>query len=150
MLETTTFLLVEDEPNDVVLVEMEFKRSPFPIRLRAVNDGEEAMHYLEGQGPYADRAAWPIPDVILLDLKMRRVSGFEFLIWLRSKAPSPFRLIPVVVMSSSTLHQDIDHAYALGANSYFVKPVDWNLFRKRIRALGIYWAEHAETPEAGH
>ena len=143
---TTTFLLVEDDPNDVLMVEMEFQRAPVQIRLVSVNDGDQAIQYLEGGGPYSDRRRFPIPDVILLDLKMRRVGGFQFLEWLRAGPPG-LRCIPVVVMSSSELQEDVDRAYALGANSYLVKPVDWNLFRERIRALGVYWAEHVETPQ---
>jgi CheY-like chemotaxis protein len=130
------------------MVEMEFRQAPARIRLVSVNDGDEAIRYLEGGGQYADRATHPVPDVILLDLKMRRIGGFEFLAWLRSRSPRQHRLIPVVVMSSSVLQEDVDRAYALGANSYLIKPVDWNLFKQRIRALGVYWAEHVETPEA--
>src|SRR5438445_2468944 len=98
--ETTTFLLVEDDLNDVLMVEMEFKRAPVQIRLVSVNDGDEAMRYLEGQGDYRDRRKYPMPDVVLLDLKMRRVGGFQFLQWLRSGSPRQHRFIPVVVMSS--------------------------------------------------
>jgi CheY-like chemotaxis protein len=140
----TTFLLVEDDPNDVRMLEMEFRRAPVQIRLVAVEDGSEATSYLEGKGPYEDRAKYPIPDVILLDLKMPRLNGFEFLEWLRVKCDRSHRFIPVVVMSSSGMREDVDRAYALGANSYLVKPVEWNLFQARVQALGIYWAEHVE------
>jgi CheY-like chemotaxis protein len=143
---TTTFLLVEDDPNDVLMLEMELRRGPASIRLVAVDDGSKAMHYLEGKGVYADHGTYPIPDVILLDLKMPRINGFEFLEWLRSKGPHDHRIIPVVVMSSSGLKEDVDRAYRLGANSYLVKPVSWALFQERIKALGIYWAQHVQKP----
>ncbi|PYI88377.1 MAG: two-component system response regulator [Verrucomicrobia bacterium] len=145
--EVTTFLLVEDDPNDVFFVENGFKKAPVNTRLRSVGDGIEAMRYLKGECEYADREKYPIPDVILLDLKMPRFSGFDFLEWLHSKSPNHQRLIPVVVMSSSAHKEDVERAYALGANSYLVKPVDWNEFRDRIQALGVYWAEHVETPQ---
>jgi CheY-like chemotaxis protein len=144
---TVTFLLVEDDPNDVLMLEMEFRRVPARIRLVAVSDGKEAMHYLQGDAKYSDATQYPPPDVILLDLKMPRINGFEFLKWLRSESPAHYRFMPVVVMSSSALREDVDRAYALGANSYLVKPVQWKLFQQRIQALGIYWAEHVEKPD---
>jgi two-component system response regulator len=143
----TVFLLVEDDQNDVLLVEMEFKRVAPTIRLLVVNDGQEAIQYLDGDGKFADRKKCPLPDVILLDLKMPKINGFDFLQWLRLEAPAQRRFIPVVVMSSSTLEEDIHRAYTLGANSYLPKPVDWKLFKERIRALGLSWAEHSQTPE---
>ncbi len=146
MAETTTFLLAEDDANDILLVEREFKRAPVNLQLRVVRDGIEAKQYLLGEGAYEDRPKHPLPDVILLDLKMPRMDGFEFVDWLRNKAPERLRVIPVVVMSSSALEKDVARAYTLGVNSYMVKPVSWSEFRDRIRALGIYWAEHVETP----
>jgi CheY-like chemotaxis protein len=143
-----TFLLVEDDPNDVWMLEREFHRVPAQIRMVAVSDGKEAMQYLEGTGKFSDTLLHPIPDVVLLDLKMPRINGFEFLHWLRSQSPMHYRFIPVVVMSSSALREDVDRAYALGANSYLVKPVEWKLFQERIQALGIYWAEHVEKPDS--
>ncbi len=140
-------MLVEDDPNDVLMLEMEFRRLPSHIQMVAVSDGKEAMQYLRGEAKYSDPSLYPAPDVILLDLKMPRINGFEFLEWLRSQAPAHYRFIPVVVMSSSALRQDVDRAYELGANSYLVKPVEWKLFQERIQALGIYWAQHVEKPE---
>ena|ERR1044071_8707436 len=144
----TIFLLVEDDRNDQQLVELEFQRVSLNIQLITVQDGSEAIEYIEGRGEYADRARFPIPHVILLDLKMPRVTGFEFLEWLRSKSPHRARFIPVIVLSSSNLEPDIDRAYSLGANSYLVKPIHWQSFRERIQALGVYWSEHVETPAA--
>jgi len=141
-----TFLLVEDDPNDVLMLELEFQRIPAHIRLVSVHDGSEAMQYLQGLGKFIDAKKYPHPDVILLDLKMPRINGFEFLEWLRTKSPGQCRFIPVVIMSSSALREDVDRAYSLGANSYLVKPVQWTLFQQRIQALGIYWAEHVEKP----
>lgn len=144
MAETTHFLLVEDDANDVLMLKMEFDRTSLPIRLEVVDDGREAIRYLEGAGQYSDRDRYPVPNVVLLDLKMPRINGFEFLEWLRSKGPREHRFIPVVMMSSSALKEDVDRAYALGVNSYLVKPVSWALFQERIKAIGIYWAEHVQ------
>jgi len=141
-----TFLLVEDDGFDVEFVEKEFSQAPLHISLRAVRDGVQAQHYVEGKGEYADREKYPLPDVILLDLKMPRMDGFEFLSWLRSRS-DPHRFTPVVVMSSSPLPEDVERAYTLGANSYLIKPVNWEEFRDRIRALGVYWSSHVSTPE---
>ena len=138
---------MEDEPNDVTLVQMEFNKASVNLRLRFVNDGREAIEYLEGAGKFSDRQRYPVPNVILLDLKMPRIGGFEFLQWLRNESAPNQRVIPVVIMSSSSQREDVDRAYALGANSYLVKPVDWPEFKERIQALGIYWAWHSQTPE---
>ena len=143
---TTTFLLVEDDANDALLVEEEFKHAPH-LRVHHVSDGQEAMHYLTGESPYRDRDKYPLPDVILLDLKMPGISGFDFLEWLNTEAPKDHHLIPVVVMSSSSLQEDVKRAYEMGVNAYMCKPIDWETFRQRIKALGVYWSEHAETPE---
>ncbi|SRR6266536_3199027 len=145
--EATVFLLVEDDKNDVFLVQREFKSAPGNLRLEAVRDGVEAIRYLEGQGDYANRSNFPLPQVILLDLKMPRIDGFQFLEWVRRRAPNPLRTIPVVVMSSSSESIDVTRAYVLGVNSYMVKPIDWESFQKRIRVLGIYWADHVEKPQ---
>lgn len=147
MPETTTFLLVEDDPNDISLLEMELRNCPSPIHLMSVNDGEQAIHYLQGRGAFGDRSTYPLPDVILLDIKMPRINGFQFLEWLRCQSPVPQRCIPVVIMSSSGLREDVEKAYALGANSYMVKPIGWKQFKERVKALGLYWAEYMETPE---
>ena len=143
----TLFLLIEDDLNDVFFVERAFKEAPRHISLRHVGDGRDAVRYLEGRDEFADRQKYPLPDVILLDLKMPGFTGFEFLEWLRSKSPDHLHLIPVIVMSSSALQDDIARAYRMGVNSYLVKPVDWKLFRERMSALGIYWADHVEKPD---
>lgn len=142
----TVFLLVEDDPNDAFLVEREFKSERRPISLHAVEDGQDAVHYLRGDGKFANRKIYPIPNVILLDLKMPRLSGFDFLRWLRNDSPENVRYIPVVVLSSSYLQCDVQQAYALGANSYMVKPLKWEAFRNLLMNLGIYWTQHALTP----
>src|SRR5438477_11973074 len=145
--EATIFLLVEDDKNDVFLVQREFKDAPGNIRLEAVPDGVEAIRYLEGQGDYANRSNFPLPHVILLDLKMPRVNGFDFLAWVRTGAPHAVRTIPVVVMSSSGESVDVTRAYSLGVNSYMIKPIDWESFRERIRVMGVYWADRVEKPQ---
>ena len=141
------FLLVEDDPNDVLFVQQEFKRTSKNIRLNVASDGIEAMRYLEGKDFYKDRQKHPVPHVILLDLKMPRFSGFDFLEWLRFKASDQLHFIPVIVLSSSNLPQDVSRAYALGVNSFLVKPVNWEEFRFRLQLIAQYWAEHVETPD---
>lgn len=137
----TTFLLAEDEPYDAFCVEQEFKRGPDHLHLRRVCDGVQAVEYLEGRGEYADRQMYPLPDVILLDLKMPRMGGFEFLGWLRQQAPEALRRTPVVVLSSSTVEADVSSAYLLGADSYVVKPADMRLYRACIKEMAGYWSQ---------
>ena len=146
--DTTVFLLVEDDDRDRMLVEFTFgQMAATHVKLTEVIDGAEAISYLKREGRYADSVKYPMPNVILLDLKMPRVTGFEFLQWLRKESPEQCRTIPVIIMSSSGEKKDVSRAYELGANTYLVKPIDWHLFQERLMALGIYWAKHAETPE---
>ena len=142
---TKTVLLVEDSKDDAYLVELEFRKTG-TLQLRWVRDGEEAVDYIEGKSPYNDRQEYPIPQVILLDIKMPRMDGFGFLDWLRNKSSSRSNLIPVIMMSGSDLEEDVKMAYGLGVNLYLTKPVDWQKFRERMRLLGVLWSEHVETP----
>jgi CheY-like chemotaxis protein len=144
---TKTFLHVEDDPHDVELVENALKQLSVRINLQSVRDGVFAKHYMEGRGKYADRESHPLPDVIILDLKMPRLDGFEFLAWLRTQSPATQRLTPVVVMSSSAIIEDVQRAYTLGANSYLVKPVNAAKFDQCVNTLAAYWTLHAKTPE---
>ena len=142
--EDRVFLLVEDNPDDAFLVELEFKRS-HGCRLCIVKDGQQAIDYLRGDRPYDDRREYPLPDLLLLDLKMPGLDGFEVLKWVRAQRDEDLALIPVIVMSSSNNAEDVRRAYKLGANLFMDKPVDWEQFRERLRLLGIFWCEYANT-----
>lgn len=116
-----TVLLVEDNPGDALLIQRAFRKANLSNPIQIVKDGEEAVAYLAGQNIYADRGRWPLPGLILLDLKLPRKSGFEVLAWLRQQLE--LKHLPVVVLTASKAPADLKRAYDLGANSYLVKPV---------------------------
>jgi CheY-like chemotaxis protein len=112
--------------------------------LQVVGDGERALDYLEGRDDYADRTAFPLPTLVLLDLKLPRRSGFEVLEALRAH-PVLGKVI-VVVLTSSNESVDIDRAYRLGANSYLVKPISPEAMSELVQALSLYWLVKNEPP----
>src|ERR1043166_5469112 len=141
-------LLAEDDPNDVLLIQRAFQKAGLRNALKVVRDGEQAIEYLSGTGNYSQRDRFPLPFLLLLDLKMPGTDGFEVLQWLRSE-PQLRRLL-VVVLTSSNLQSDVDRAYELGANSYLVKPVEFDQMVNMIQRFEAYWAEinHVPTPPA--
>jgi CheY-like chemotaxis protein len=144
MTDTAPVLLVEDDPNDVLLTELAFEEARLPNALHVVRDGQEAVAYLAGEGPYGDRRRHPLPGLILLDLKLPRRSGFEVLAWIRGHPV--LRRLPVVVLTSSREAADIDRAYGLGASSYIVKPVAHEGLLECVRTLERYWFGLNERP----
>jgi CheY-like chemotaxis protein len=139
-----TIVVAEDDPNDQFFIEKELKKLDIPIQIRFVNDGEQAVSYFLSLGKFADPAQFPKPDVIFIDLKMPRLNGFELLQWLRKHKVSE-RLLTVVV-SSSSLQEDIDKAYDLGANAYLVKPATVQDYAKVFRITGEFFLAHAQQP----
>jgi CheY-like chemotaxis protein len=137
-------LLAEDDENDFFFMERSFKQAQIANPLIRVRDGEEAMEYLRGDGIYADREKFPLPAIMLLDLKMPRRNGFEVISWLRSQ-PGLKRL-PLVVLTSSREDPDINRAYELGANTYLVKPVKFEGLVEMMKALNFYWFMLSEKP----
>src|SRR4051812_41361786 len=119
-----TVLLVEDDLNDIFLVKRAFKMAHLQNPLQVVTDGQEAVNYLKGEAKYSDRTLFPLPKLIVMDIKMPRRTGFEVLEWVKSNR-GPLRRIPVVIVSSSNNPTDINRAYELGANAYMVKPVNF-------------------------
>ncbi len=130
-------LLVEDNPDDATLVCTAVERTLAGIRVLVVGDGGEAIRYLSGVPPYDDRTAYPFPDLVLLDLKMPSVDGFEVLRWIRSQ-PGLLGL-PVIVLTGSVLADDNALAYESGASSYLVKPNSFEELLKTIKSLGEFW-----------
>jgi len=130
-------LLVEDNPDDVSLTLRALKKNNILNEVVVVNDGVQALDYLFGTGAYADSDVNVTPQLILLDLKLPRMEGLEVLRRLRGDERT--RLLPVVVLTSSDEEQDIVGSYALGANSYIRKPVDFAQFTKAVQQLGLYW-----------
>lgn len=135
--EARSILLVEDSPDDALLVQRAFRKLGGETRIRLVENGEKAVAYLGGEGDYADRIRFPLPDLMLLDLKLPRRSGFEVLEWLRGQ-PGLKRL-PVVVFTGSREAADVDRAADLGANSYLVKPLGFEALLDLVQALHVYW-----------
>ena len=129
----TTILHVEDDPNDTLLLEHACKKAGLVFDLQAVSDGDQAIAYLRGMNDFSDRSKYPLPKLILLDLKMPRLSGFDVLAWLRSD--EGFRGVPVVVLTSSNHDADVKRAYALGAKSYLVKPVGFEALVELVKTL---------------
>jgi len=139
-----SILLAEDDENDVFFVERAFKQAQIANPLHHVKDGEEAIAYLRGDGPYADREKFPLPCLLLMDLKMPRKNGFDVIAWLRGQ-PGLKRL-PVVIFTSSQEDPDVNRAYELGANTYLVKPVKFEGLVEMMRTLNLYWLMLAEKP----
>jgi CheY-like chemotaxis protein len=129
----TTILHVEDDPNDMLLFEHACRKAGVVFDLQAVSDGDQAIAYLRGSNGFSDRMKHPIPKLILLDLKMPRVSGFDVLAWLRSD--ELFKQVPVVVLTSSNHDADVKRAYDLGARSYLVKPVGFEALVELVKTL---------------
>jgi two-component system response regulator len=130
-------LLVEDNQNDVELTLRALKKNNLANKVHVVHDGAEALDFLFGKGNYSDRDANHHPKVVLLDLKLPKMSGIEVLQKLR--ADERTKIIPVVVLTSSKEERDVVDAYKLGVNSYIVKPVDFEHFMKTVSDLGLYW-----------
>jgi CheY-like chemotaxis protein len=146
MLENKIILLVEDDPNDVLLIQRAFQKAGLHDSLKVVRNGDEAIEYLSGEDAYADRQRFPLPFLVLLDLKMPGTDGFEVLGWARN-VPNLKRLL-IVVLTSSNLQSDVDKAYDLGANSYLVKPVEFDDMVNLIGRFEAYWSEINRTPSA--
>jgi CheY-like chemotaxis protein len=144
-MEEKIILLVEDNPDDVALTLRAFKKSNLSNRVVVVRDGVEALDYLFCTGPYADSQDCPLPEVILLDLKLPKVDGLEVLERLRANDRT--RLLPVIILTSSGEQEDIVGSYSLGANSYIRKPVDFTQFIYAVQQLGLYWLVLNELPK---
>jgi two-component system response regulator len=137
-------LLVEDNPDDVKLTMRALKKANVLNEVVVAQDGAEALDYLFGAGNYAGRDVSQKPQVILLDLKMPKVDGLEVL--QRIRANEKTRLLPVVILTTSSEDKDRISSYKLGANSYVRKPVDFNQFTEAVRQLGLYWLLLNEEP----
>ena len=135
--EAVDILLVEDNPQDAELTTRALKKNNLANRLITVEDGAQALDFIFCRGKYATRDNGHSPKVILLDLKLPKVSGLEVLRALKQDEKT--RAIPVVIVTSSREDPDIKTAYALGANSYVVKPVDFDAFAEAVSSLGLYW-----------
>src|SRR5215470_12689740 len=122
--ELCTILLVEDERNDVFLLQYAFETAGISNPLQVVEDGQQAIDYLGGAGKYANRAEYPMPCLILLDLKLPMKSGHDVLRWIQQQPA--LQMLVVIVLSSSRNTNDVDEAYQLGARSYLVKPLTMN------------------------
>ncbi len=142
--ESKVILLVEDNPDDEALTLRALKKNNVKNQVVVVRDGAEAIDYLFATGAYAGRDTGLVPQVILLDLKLPKLSGLDVLERLRGDART--RLLPVVMLTSSNEEQDLMRSYALGANSFIRKPVDFDQFIQAICHLGLYWLVLNEAP----
>lgn len=130
-------LLVEDNPQDTELTLRAFRRRRIANAIHVVEDGVEALDFLFCRGAYANRPGFELPKIVLLDVKLPKLGGLDVLREIRADART--HLIPVVMVTSSREDPDIKAAYALGANSYVVKPVDFEAFQEAVSTIGLYW-----------
>lgn len=137
-------LLVEDNPNDVELTLRALRKNNFVNNIHVVPDGEEALEYFFATGRYKDRDIHATPKLVILDLKLPKVDGLEIL--RRVKSDDRTKTIPIVVLTSSREESDVVAGYMLGANSFIVKPVDFEKFITTVKELGMYWLLLNEPP----
>jgi len=142
-----TILLVEDNPDDVLLTKMAFETNRLLNKIEVIEDGALVQEYFEGTGKYEGRDIYDLPELVLLDLKLPNVSGIEILHYIRNTKHT--RLLPVIILTSSNEERDIASSYSEGANSFVRKPVDFTEFIAAVKSLGLYWLVYNETPPAG-
>ncbi|RKR85356.1 CheY-like chemotaxis protein [Mucilaginibacter gracilis] len=138
-------LFAEDSLDDAMLTMRALKKSGFANTVHHVKDGAEALNFIYGKGEYAGRDLKKHPKLILLDLKMPKISGLEVLE--KIKSDPEFKSIPIVILTSSKEDPDIQKCYALGANSYIAKPVESDNFFEAIKGIGLYWIILSQLPD---
>ena len=137
-------LYAEDDENDVFFMQRAFKQAGIVNPLRIVTNGQRAVEYLAGTGPYANRELHPMPGLVLLDLSMPGKSGHDVLKWIRSE-PSTSTL-PVIVLTSSNQESDIDRAYQMGVNGYLIKPGKPNELVSMVKGIKDHWLSQNPAP----
>jgi len=143
--EDFVILLAEDDVNDALLVERALSRADIQNPVMVVRDGQEAIDYLKGKGPFADRKNFPLPTLALLDIKMPKKNGLEVLEWVRHNGGG-LKLLPVIIMSSSSIQEDIDRAYQLGVNAYLVKPTAFDELVETLKTTTDFWKDFVAHP----
>lgn len=141
-------LLVEDNPDDEELTLRALRRSKLTNEISVVHDGREALDFIFCNGKYSDRNPSTLPAVILLDLKLPKLNGIDVLKRIRSNEKT--RLVPVVILTSSSEDEDMINSYSSGANSYVRKPVAFSAFADAVSELGLYWMLINEQPPTSH
>jgi CheY-like chemotaxis protein len=142
--DSALILLVEDREDDILVMQRAFEKAHLTNPVQVVNTGEEAVAYLNGVGKYTNRAEYPLPALILLDLKLPGMDGFELLSWIRRQ--EGIQAMPVIVLTSSDQIRDVNRAYAMGANSFFVKEMDFREAISFANLLREYWLKKALKP----
>ena len=146
MPDVALILLVDDSEDDCTLMRRAFSKAKVLNPILALHSGEEAVDYLSGTGQYTNRAEYPLPALMLLDIKMPGIDGLEVLCWIRSQPG--LRTLRVVMLTTSNDLRDVNAAYQLGANSFLTKPVDFERFVEVTRALSGYWLWMDKSPES--
>jgi two-component system, response regulator len=141
-----SILLVEDNPSDVDLTRRAFEKGRIANELVVAEDGQEALDYFAGAGSFAGRDVDDLPALVLLDLKLPKVSGLEVL--RRVRADARTRRVPVVILTTSGQEKDVADGYDLGVNSYLRKPVDFQRFTSAMEQIGLYWLLLNQPPPA--
>jgi CheY-like chemotaxis protein len=137
-------LLAEDDENDVFFIQRAFQQAKIQNPMHVVRDGQEAIEYLSGEGKFSDRRQFPLPHLLLLDLKMPRKTGLDVLHWMHEQAE--LKCLPVVVLSSSEHQIDIERAYELGANGFVVKPASLEKRVELAKLIGAFWLNTNAAP----
>jgi DNA-binding response OmpR family regulator len=138
-----TILLVEDDANDVFFFQRAMKKGAFINPIQVASDGQEAIDYLKGAGKFADREVYPLPGLVLLDLKLPFVMGLDVLKWIRQE--SGLSLV-VLLLTASSDDADIGAAYRLGANGFLIKPSDFGQLQEMVKAIHHFWLMHNTVP----
>ncbi len=138
-----TVLCVEDSSDDLVLLRLASRKCGTPFDLQCAEDGEKAIAYLSGSGPFSDRDEYPFPDLVLLDLRMPRLDGFEVLQWVRANPET--QNLPVIVLAGSAFRADMRRAIELGANAYSTKPVKFNELELLVDQIAEVWLRREQS-----
>lgn len=141
-------LVAEDDEIDALLLRRAFQKAGLPNDLVIVHDGQEAIEYLNGDAPYTDRSRHPLPGLLLLDLKMPRMTGFDALAWLSEKPQ--FKDLPKIILSSSSHESDVERARQMGASDYRIKPHGFDQLVQIVLELHARWLCQAESSKSGN
>jgi len=142
-----TILQVEDDPNDVFLLQHAMKKVGVTNPIQIARDGQQAIEYLKGAGKYADRKQFPLPCLVLLDLKLPYLMGLDVLEWIRKQPGAP---LTVVILTASREEADIAAAYRLGANAFLTKPCQAGMLEQMVKAIKDFWLTHNTLPQESH